>query len=261
MNFATMSVSAIKQYIEEITDEDGQSVVEQLTSDSRKSVVNLGLSLQRRLDKFQAEKQRIFEMGKYERKAILNGYQYIAGVDEVGRGPLAGPVVAAAVILPFDADLPGINDSKKLTERQREQLYEMICQQAIAYHIVEIDHKKIDEINILQASRLAMKEALAGLPVQPDFVLVDGLDNPMIDIDNEAIVKGDSKSISIAAASIIAKVYRDRLMDELDGVYPGYGFAKHKGYPAPMHLQAIEELGPCPIHRMTFKPLNNDKKI
>ena len=197
------------------------------------------------------------ECGKEALKAAkAKGYTWIAGTDEVGRGPLAGPVVAAAVILPENADLPEIKDSKKLSEKQREQLDILIKQQAMSWCIAELDEKEIDAVNILEASRLAMKNAVNGLSQSADFVLVDGLPNPRITQPSEAIVKGDNRSISIAAAAIIAKVYRDNLMDEYDKQYPGYGFAANKGYPTEEHIQGIMKQGPCPIHRMTFRPLS-----
>ena len=197
-------------------------------------------------------------MWQYEQQAKAKGYKFIAGTDEVGRGPLAGPVVAASVILPENIDLPGINDSKKLTEKQRETLMEKIKKEAISWAIMEVDERMIDEVNILEASRIAMQQAVLALPKQADFVLVDGLDNPQITLPSQAIVKGDSKSISIAAASIIAKVYRDRLMKIYDKAYPGYGFASNKGYPTEEHIKAIETLGPTPIHRMSFAPLRKE---
>ena len=195
-------------------------------------------------------------MWQYELEAKSKGYQIIAGTDEVGRGPLAGPVVAAAVILPDGIELLGINDSKKLSEKQRIALDAQIREQALAYAVVEISEKVIDEINILEASRLAMAKAVEQLAIKPDLVLVDGLPNPQIKLESQAIVKGDSKSISIAAASILAKVYRDNLMDEYAKTYPVYGFEQHKGYPTASHLAAVEEHGPCPIHRLSFKPLS-----
>lgn len=234
-------------------------LITQAASDSRASVQTLANRYQNKLDKYQKERNRIIGMWQYEREAKARGYQFVAGTDEVGRGPLAGPVVAAAVILPEGIDLPGINDSKKLTEKQRETLMEKIKQEAISWAIMEVDERMIDEINILEASRIAMQQAVMALPKPADFVLVDGLDNPQITLPSQAIVKGDSKSISIAAASIIAKVYRDRLMKIYDKTYPGYGFAENKGYPTEAHIKAIETLGPTPIHRMSFAPLRKDR--
>lgn len=237
-----------------------EALIAKAEADHRTSVQTLAKRYQNKLAKAQAEQERIAAMWQYEKEAKAKGYTMIAGTDEVGRGPLAGPVVAAAVILPEDIDLPGINDSKKLTEKQRETLMEKIKREAISWAIMEVDERMIDELNILEASRVAMQQAVKALPKQADFVLVDGLDNPMITLPSQAIVKGDSKSISIAAASIIAKVYRDRLMKVYDKAYPGYGFAENKGYPTAEHIKAIETLGPTPIHRMSFAPLKNDNK-
>ena len=189
----------------------------------------------------------------YEQEARANGHGLIAGVDEAGRGPLAGPVSAAAVILPHDANLPGCDDSKKLTEKKREELYQAIFDSAVEVSFCLIEADKIDQINILQATRLAMKKAVEGLSIQPDCLLIDG--NQKIDWPGaqNTIVGGDGKSLSIAAASIIAKVTRDRLMKKYADLYPGYGFERHKGYGVKEHLAAIRELGPTPIHRKTFK--------
>lgn len=196
------------------------------------------------------ETERIFEMKQFDLDRKTEGF--LAGVDEAGRGPLAGPVVAAAVILPNDVIIDGINDSKKLSEKKREMLYDEICQKAVAYSIASVDEKEIDKINILQATFKAMRECVAGLLVIPSYVLVDGNKSPQLDIDHETVVKGDAKSMSVAAASILAKVTRDRYMTEMSEKYPGYGFHKHKGYGTKAHYEAISELGICPIHRKTF---------
>ena len=190
----------------------------------------------------------------YERALLAKGYQNIAGVDEVGRGPLAGPVVCAAVIMPLDEEslVIGVDDSKKLSEKKREMLAEQIKQRALCYTIIEIDEKTIDEINILEATKLGMKKAVEGLAIAPDVVLTDG--NMVIDIPfaQHSVVKGDALSYSIGAASIVAKVYRDKLMDEYAKTYPAYAFDKNKGYGTSVHIQAIKEQGLCPIHRKTF---------
>ena len=180
------------------------------------------------------------------------GFGTICGIDEAGRGPLAGPVCAAAVILPHGLELSGLNDSKKLTDKKRSELYEQIISSAIAYGIACADEKEIDQINILQATFRAMERAVSRLDVQPDLVLVDGNRLPQLDVEAHAIIKGDSLSASIAAASILAKVTRDRFMEQQDQLYPAYGFAVHKGYGTRRHYEALTELGPCPIHRMTF---------
>ena len=200
----------------------------------------------------------------YEREMLRLGAQYIAGVDEVGRGPFAGPVVAAAVILPLDDKslIEGIDDSKALKEKERERLAALIRERAVAYQICEEDNRVIDRINILQATKLCMKRAVEQLCVQPDVVFVDGNFKIDISLPQQSIIKGDALSYSIGAASILAKVYRDALMTEMDKVYPGYGFAKHKGYGTKMHREAIKELGLCERHRRTFikKPSDGQGK-
>lgn len=177
----------------------------------------------------------------------------IAGVDEVGRGPLAGPVVCACVIMPMDKDniIEGINDSKKLSEKKREELYDKILEKAICYSIQEVSEKVIDEINILEATKLCMTKCIKALEIEPEIVLVDALKLP-IDIKQEAVIHGDALSYNIASASIIAKVYRDRKMKELAKTYPEYGFEKHKGYGTKAHIDALKKYGACPIHRTTF---------
>ena len=179
-------------------------------------------------------------------------YSYICGVDEAGRGPLCGPVAAAAVIMPRDSLIEGVNDSKKLTEKKREALYEEIVQKAIAYHVCLIDNEEIDKINILNATLKAMEGAINGLKIKADFALIDGNQNRGITTPNRTVVKGDSKSYSIACASILAKVTRDELMEKLAQDYPQYQFEVHKGYGTKAHYAALTEHGPSPIHRMTF---------
>lgn len=190
----------------------------------------------------------------YEKELYSAGYEFIAGTDEAGRGPLAGPVVAAAVILPKNTIITGVNDSKQLTEKKRNELFDIINEKALAVGIAFVDNKKIDEINILEASRLAMMEAIKKLKIKAQYVLSDAM--PMnIDVPVKPIIKGDALSESIAAASIIAKVTRDRYMDEMDKIYPEYGFKKHKGYPTKDHIEAIKKYGITDIHRKTFKPI------
>ncbi|MFH1028171.1 MAG: ribonuclease HII [Pseudomonadota bacterium] len=188
----------------------------------------------------------------YEKIAQAQGFQRIAGVDEVGRGPLAGPVMATAVILPPGLHIPGIDDSKKLSPFKREILFDVITAKALAIGTGSVEPEIIDSINILQATRLAMLTAVRQLSPLPDFLLIDGITPINTSIPQKTVKKGDSLSLSIAAASIIAKVTRDRLMVEMDQRYPGYGFAGHKGYGSALHLEAIRQLGPCPIHRLTF---------
>ncbi len=189
----------------------------------------------------------------YEYQLISEGKKYIAGVDEVGRGPLAGPVVCAAVIMPLDDDdlIIGIDDSKKVAEKNRNILSDKIKEKAIAYSICRVEHDKIDEVNILNATKECMAMAVKTLPVKPEVVLIDAVDIDC-DVETRPIIKGDAKSYVIGAASIIAKVYRDKLMEEYDKLYPEYGFAKNKGYGTKNHIEAIRTVGPCPIHRKTF---------
>ncbi len=196
---------------------------------------------------------RLQELSKYEEEYFKKGINLIAGIDEAGRGPLAGPVVAAAVILPKHALIEGVNDSKKISEKKREKLYDDIINTAIAWGVGIVDNNVIDEINILNATRLAMHNAIEELKVKPEFILIDA--EKKVDTDNIPylpIVKGDALSISIAAASIVAKVTRDRMMREYDKMFPAYGFEKHKGYGTKMHTDAIKENGICMIHRKSF---------
>nr|WP_321399585.1 ribonuclease HII [uncultured Desulfobacter sp.] len=193
------------------------------------------------------------DMLAFEKQARLSGYKMVAGVDEAGRGPLAGPVVSAAVILPETFNVPGINDSKKLSEKKRETLFPVIQAQAVAFGIGIADHEEIDRINILQASLLSMKRAVDALQMTPDFLLIDGKFTIATTIDQRSVIKGDALSLSIAAASILAKVTRDRIMADLDVLYPQYGLKGHKGYPTKAHKEAILTHGPCPIHRKSFK--------
>lgn len=192
------------------------------------------------------------ELWNYENRCWEAGYETVCGVDEAGRGPLAGPVCAAAVILPRGLDIPDLNDSKKLTAKRREALYDIITEQALAYGIAFASELEIDEINILQATFLAMRRAVEQLGVQPELALVDGNRDPGLGIPTRTIVKGDGLSASIAAASILAKVTRDRWMEVLDAKYPQYGFAVHKGYGTKRHYAALTEFGPCEEHRQTF---------
>ena len=189
---------------------------------------------------------------EYEEKHYSEGYTAICGCDEAGRGPLCGPVVAAAVILPRDVIIEGLDDSKKLTEKKREKLFDKICEVATAYAIAEASPEEIDDINILNASMLAMRRAVEALSVKADFALIDGNCSRGFNIPTQTVVKGDSKSYSIAAASILAKVTRDRGCIELDKAYPMYNIAKHKGYPTKEHMDAVREYGPAPIHRKSF---------
>ena len=197
----------------------------------------------------------LMEMNVFELARQQSGYKQIAGIDEAGRGALAGPVIAAAVILPTYCNINGLRDSKQLSPKQRAHLFDEIYNVAVSIGIGSADHRVIDRLNILEATLLAMQEAVRKLTPPPDYLLVDGLNLPEVGIVGEAIPKGDSRSYSIAAASIIAKVTRDRLMVELDPIYPNYGFSRHKGYPTSQHRQAIAQFGASDIHRRTFKLL------
>jgi len=201
-------------------------------------------------ERLEAERKRIYEMSSFERE--YSGYQYICGIDEVGRGPFAGPVVAGAVILPKDCDILYINDSKKLSPKKREEVNGLILEKALAWAVGIVDNTVIDEINILQATYEAMRRALKDLSIRPDILLNDAVTIPGVDIKQVPIIKGDAKSISIGAASIVAKVYRDNLMREYDEKYPGYGFATNMGYGTKEHIAALKKMGPTPIHRKSF---------
>ena len=192
------------------------------------------------------------DLWRIERELFSSGTGTICGVDEAGRGPLAGPVYAAAVILPPELEIPGLDDSKKLTEKKREALFPVICERALAYGIGFADEKEIDEINILQATFLAMRRAVEQLSLKPELALVDGNRDPLLGLPVQTVVKGDSLSANIAAASVLAKVSRDRFMKELAERYPDYGFEIHKGYGTKLHYEALREHGPCPAHRRTF---------
>ena len=199
------------------------------------------------------EEERLKELKKDEEKLHSNGVKLIAGIDEAGRGPLAGPVVVGIAIMPEDSMIEGVNDSKKISEKKREKLYDLITQEAIAWNVGIADQNEIDEINILNATKLALTRAIEGLKIKPDLILVDALTNiNTLGIPYKSIIKGDAKEYSIAAASILAKVTRDRMMREYDEIYPQYGFSGHKGYGTAKHIAAIKEYGPCILHRKSF---------
>jgi ribonuclease HII len=221
-----------------------------IQSDERAGVKKLWESARKTYDRYQAELERTWQMKAYERK--YDSCQYICGIDEVGRGPLAGPVVAGAVILPKDCDILYLNDSKQLSSKKREELYDEIMEKAVAVGIGVVSHQRIDEINILQATYEAMRIAIGKLSVTPDLLLNDAVTIPEVPIAQVPIIKGDAKSASIAAASIIAKVSRDRLMEQMEQVYPGYDFASNKGYGSAKHIEGLKKQGPCEIHRMSF---------
>ena len=219
-------------------------------NDERSGVQKLIQQYHKKLQALEDERVRTESMKKYEHEYEHLGY--LCGIDEVGRGPLAGPVVACAVILPKDCDILWLNDSKKLTAKKREELYDVILEGAVSVGIGMASPERIDEINILQATYEAMRQAIGNLSVKPDLLLNDAVMIPKVEIPQVPIIKGDAKSISIAAASIIAKVYRDRLMVQYDEIFPGYGFAGNKGYGSQAHMDAIRTLGPTPIHRRSF---------
>lgn len=227
-----------------------QAFIDSYTMDERGGVQKIVVTAQKRIEKFEAELLRTESIKKYEKE--YDNYVYICGIDEVGRGPLAGPVVAGAVILPKDCDILYINDSKKLSAVKREELYDEIMEKAVSVGLGFVSPERIDEINILQATYEAMREAVSKLKPQPDLLLNDAVTIPGLPQKQVPIIKGDAKSISIGAASIIAKVTRDRLMEEYDHMFPGYGFASNKGYGSAEHIAAIKEYGPTPIHRQTF---------
>lgn len=224
--------------------------IENYQTDERSGVQKIVQTVLKQKEKYLAELIRTENLKKYENEYA--NYSYICGIDEVGRGPLAGPVVASAVILPKDCDILYINDSKKLTAVKREALYEEIMEKAVAVGIGFVEPTRIDEINILQATYEAMREAISKLNPQPDLLLNDAVTIPNVSIEQVPIIKGDAKSISIGAASIIAKVTRDRLMQEYDKMFPEYGFASNKGYGSTEHIKAIQTYGATPIHRKTF---------
>ncbi len=243
-------IAEIKAKIESADIKDRKALLDFYRLDERSGVQKLVAKYDKEEEKLQAELARLEVMKQYEREYENLGY--ICGIDEAGRGPLAGPVVAGAVILPKDCDILYLNDSKQLSEKKREMLYDEIMEKAIAVGVGVVSPAVIDDINILQADYEAMRIAISQLSVQPAVLLNDAVTIPEVDIKQVNIIKGDAKSISIAAASIIAKVTRDRMMAEYDKLYPEYGFASNKGYGSATHIAAIKELGPCPIHRRTF---------
>ena len=244
------SISEIKNRLAITPDEELPAFIDSLKGDDRGGVIKIIESAAKRYDKLLAEKKRIYDLQQYERQ--FPDLLYICGIDEAGRGPFAGPVVAGAVILPKDCDILYINDSKKLSEKVREKLYDEILEKAVSASVGIVGPERIDEINILQATFEAMRKAIDGLSVKPDVLLNDAVTIPQVDIKQVPIIKGDAKSISIGAASIFAKVTRDRMMLEYDKQYPEYGFAKNVGYGTAEHIEALKKYGPCPIHRKSF---------
>ncbi len=244
------SIQEIRSLFLETQTESLPELIEKYGCDTRSGVRSLVAAAVKKLDALEKEKKRIYDLKKYERQYAA--YSCICGIDEVGRGPLAGPVVAGAVILPADCEILYINDSKKLSAKMREELFDVIRREAVACAVGYASPERIDEINILQATYEAMRQAISGLQVSPDLLLNDAVTIPGVSIPQVPIIKGDAKSISIGAASIYAKVTRDRLMTEYDKLYPQYGFAANKGYGSAEHIAALKKYGPSPIHRKSF---------
>ena len=230
--------------------EEIRALLAYYSEDERAGVKSACAACEKKLEELKKERERLEVMRRYEHEYEHLGY--VCGIDEAGRGPLAGPVVAGAVILPKDAEILWLNDSKQLSEKKREELYDEIMDKAIAVGVGIVGNARIDEINILQADYEAMCEAIGSLAVMPQVLLNDAVTIPQVTIPQVPIIKGDAKSVSIAAASVIAKVTRDRIMKEYDDLMPEYGFARHKGYGSAAHIEAIRKYGPSPIHRMTF---------
>lgn len=244
------TICGIKSQAASINISEIQEFINLYNDDERIGVQKIIASVLKRKDKYGKELERLKEMHRYENE--YRNYKYICGIDEVGRGPFAGPVVAGAVILPSDCNILYINDSKKLSAAKREELYDEIMERAIAVGLGVVSPQVIDEINILQATYEAMRIAIKNLSVKPDILLNDAVKIPKVDIPQVSIIKGDAKSVSIAAASIVAKVTRDRMMVEYDKIYPEYNFADNKGYGSEKHREALKKFGPTPIHRNTF---------
>ena len=243
-------ISEIKEEFKKLLPEELEEHIGFYREDERKGVQSFLKTQEKKLEQYREELARLETISRYEKE--YDGYGYVCGIDEVGRGPLAGPVVAGAVILPKDCRILYINDSKKLSAKKREELFDEIQKQAVAIGIGLVPHDRIDDINILQATYEAMRMAIANLKVKPGVLLNDAVTIPGVDIPQVPIIKGDAKSISIGAASIMAKVYRDRMMIEYDKMYPGYGFASNKGYGSKEHMEALQKIGPSPIHRQSF---------
>jgi ribonuclease HII len=243
-------ISDIKNAINNCDIKELEQLLLTYKDDERSGVVKLVESGYKKIEKYNLELQRIELMKQFEKK--YSDYNFICGIDEVGRGPLAGPVMAGAVILPKDCDILYLNDSKQLSAKKREELYAKIMEKAVSAKTAIVSPAEIDELNILQATYKAMREAISKLEPQPDLLLNDAVNIPEVDIKQVAIIKGDAKSISIAAASIISKVERDAMMVEYDKLYPEYDFASNKGYGSAKHIEALKKIGPCPIHRKSF---------
>ena len=244
-------ISEIQKEYKETDITELPDFIHEYINDGRPGVSKIIGVAQKRIEKLRIEQERIEKLKEFENK-YWSQYEYIGGIDEVGRGPLAGPVVTACVILPKDCSILYINDSKKLSASKRDELYEVIMKEAVSVGIGMVSEARIDEINILQATYEAMRQAIAESSVEPQLLLNDAVTIPGVNIKQVPIIKGDAKSISIGAASIIAKVTRDRMMTEYDSIYPEYHFASNKGYGSAEHIEALKKYGPCPIHRRSF---------
>lgn len=250
------SLGEIEEYLYSLSEGEQQNYINLLKDDKRKSIQKLVQKYQSKFKKKLAERERLLKMWDYEKNLFHQNFSYIVGIDEAGRGPLAGPVVAGAVILPPFCIIQGLNDSKKINAEKRQLLAAEIKAQAISWAVGVVDAPTIDKMNILQATRYAMYLALKSIGSRADFVLIDGSENPLITtVPQMGIIKGDTLSASIAAASIIAKVHRDNIMETYDKIYPGFNFANHKGYGTQQHLDAISNNGCCSIHRKSFSPI------
>ncbi|MBF0715502.1 ribonuclease HII [Gemelliphila palaticanis] len=248
-------MKTINEIKELLSNEVNLEVLLELEQDKRAGVKKLLESYYKKEEKKNILKEEYKKRTTYEKKCYSLGYNNICGIDEVGRGPLAGPVVAAGVILKKDSYFPGLTDSKKLSAKKREELYNDIINNAVAYSIVELDNFEIEKHNIYQATKIAMKKVVENIATKPDFLLIDAMPLDIDGVESLSIVKGDEKSVSIAAASILAKVYRDRLMEKYDEIYPYYDFKNNMGYGTKKHLEGLKQYGICDIHRRNFEPI------
>lgn len=256
-----LSQMSIREVDDILKSDPSEEFLEVCVKDPRQGIQRLVARHSKHYEAQRAESRRIQGLLTEEKGLWKKGFLYVAGLDEVGRGPLAGPVMAAACILPAQFELPGLNDSKQLTESKREKLFDLIQSQALGYAVGSAESAEIDALNILQATKLAMKRAVEGLKMRPHFLLIDALELPQIKIPQKGIIGGDTLSASIAAASILAKVTRDRWMTELHELYPEYGFNRNKGYGTKEHRDALQRFGPCPLHRRSFSPVTQEASI
>lgn len=249
------TIKEIQEQLDQVFDLQ-DPLFQELKQDERSGVQKLLLKRQKEIQSELDEDLRLEYMLRYEKELYSQGFQVIAGIDEVGRGPLAGPVVAAAVILPPNCKIKGLNDSKKIPKKKHEEIYQAVLDQALSVGLGIMDNQTIDRVNIYEATKLAMTEAVAQLKIKPDYLLIDAmkLDLPL---PQQSIIKGDANSLSIAAASIVAKVTRDKMMAEFDQIYPGYDFAQNAGYGTKLHLEGLDKYGVTPIHRRSFEPIKS----